>query len=198
LALAGIAPARDMPGRVLEEALRAPEPERTVASFERPGADTGVAAHDAGVDPQILERLSPLGHLRASSAKGDRNPGGMLCEAGRYDEAARLYAQLVEREPEDGGLRASYAGALGALGRYDEALKQLERAVALDPLNPEAYYNQGLIHERRGERDAAIAAYRSALRYRSGYEPATAALQRLLGAARIEKPPTPAEVLAAK
>jgi tetratricopeptide (TPR) repeat protein len=198
LSLVGIAPARDMTGRVLDEALRFAPPDRTVASFESPGAAPEVAASDENVDPQIVERLAQLGYLDASSSKGDRNLAGILFEAGRHEEAAQIYARLVLREPDDGSLRASYAGALGALGRYDEALAQLDRAVALDPLNPEAYYNQGLIHERRNQRDAAVSAYRSALRYRPGYEPATAALQRLLGTTRIEEPPTPAEALATK
>ena len=138
-----------MPGRVLEEALRFAPPDRIVASFEIPGEAPAIAANDTEVDPQIVARLGQLGYLDASSSKGDRNLAGILFEAGRHEEAAAIYARLVEREPDDGSLRASYAGALGTLGRYDEALEQLERAVALDPLNPEAYYNQGLVHERR-------------------------------------------------
>ena len=198
LTLVGIAPARDMSGRVLDEALRIAIPDRTVASFETPGAASAIAAGDESVDPQIALRLAQLGYLDAISPSGDRNLAGILFEAGRHEEAAQISARLVEREPDEGSLRASYAGALGALGRYDEALAQLERAIALDPLNPEAYYNQGLIHERRNERDAAVAAYRSALRYRPGYEPANAALQRLVGTTQVEKPPTPAEALATK
>jgi predicted AlkP superfamily phosphohydrolase/phosphomutase/Tfp pilus assembly protein PilF len=198
LALAGIAPARDMPGRVLDDALRIAVPERVVASFERPGPAGAVTASDHDVDPQIVERLAQLGYLDASSPKGDRNLAGMLFESGKHAEAAEIYARLVEEKPDDGSLRASYAGALGALGRYDEALAQLERAIALDPVNSEAYYNLGLIHERRNQRDAAVAAYRSALRYRPGYEPAVAALRRLVGSEEIAKPPTPAEALAAK
>src|SRR5206468_2821098 len=69
LALAGVAPAQDMPGRVLGDALRIAEPERTVAS-------------DAEVDPHILEQLGQLGYLDASSSKGDRNLAGIMFEAG--------------------------------------------------------------------------------------------------------------------
>ena len=43
-----------------------------------------------------------------------------------------------------------------------------------------------------------MSAYRSALRYRPGYEPATAALQRLLGTTEVEKRPTAPEALATK
>jgi tetratricopeptide (TPR) repeat protein len=76
-------------------------------------------------------------------------------------------------------LRASYAGALGALGKYDEALEQLTRAIALEPLNVEAYHNRAVIHERRGETAAAIKDYQTAVRYNPQYEPSVKALARL-------------------
>lgn len=42
------------------------------------------------------------------------------------------------------------------------------------------------------------AAYRSALRHRPGYVPAAAALRGMLGTQEVQKPPPPAEALAAK
>ena len=42
------------------------------------------------------------------------------------------------------------------------------------PLNPEAYHNRGVIHERRNATRCRRARVRSALRYRPGYEPRTA------------------------
>jgi tetratricopeptide (TPR) repeat protein len=197
LALAGVAPAQDMPGRVLEEAVDLPRLERRLASFEDEPSRQGEAARDARIDAAILERLEQLGYLDADSPKGDRNLAGSLFEAGRYDEAAKAYAALLAEDPEDGSLRASYGGVLGALGRYDEALEQLDKAIELEPLNAEAYHNRGLVHERRGEREAAIAEYRTALRYRPDYPPSSAALRRLTGSADTGGPQTPPEQLAA-
>lgn len=197
LALAGIAPAQDMPGRVLEEAVELPRLERRLASFESGPSGQGEAARDTRIDAAILERLEQLGYLDAESPKGDRNLAGSLFEAGRYAEAAEAYAALLAEEPDDGSLRASYGGVLGALGRYDEALAQLDRAIELEPLNAEAYHNRGLVHERRGEREAAIAEYRSALRYQPEYPPSGAALRRLTGSAGSGGPQTPPERLAA-
>jgi predicted AlkP superfamily phosphohydrolase/phosphomutase len=179
LTLVGLAPAVDMKGRVLTEALEsAPLP--AVPTYETGGSGSGDGSlTDASVDPQILEKLRSLGYLQATSPTGDRNLAAVLFESGRYAEAEKAYAKLVADKPADGALRTSYAGALGALGRYDDAMKQIDQAIRLEPLNPEAYHNRAVIHERRGEREAAIADYRAALRYNPGYEPSRASLERL-------------------
>jgi tetratricopeptide (TPR) repeat protein len=185
---------------VLGEAIGDPEPERTVASYEKGGPATAAAnapATDANVDPAVLERLRALGYLDAQSPQGNRNMAAMLFEAKRYAEAEAAYRTLVAAEPEDGGLRASLAGALASLGRYDEALAELGAAVRLSPVNPEAYHNRGAILERQGKRDEAVASYRDALRYSPQYEPSRRALERL-GAAPSAKADTPGEQLAAR
>jgi len=206
LTLLGLAPAQDMPGRVWSAALGQPEPARAVASYEPAGgrrneaaqaAAPGQAARDGAVDPAVLERLRALGYLDAESPQGDRNMAAMLFESKRYAEAEAAYRKLVEADPDDGGLRASLAGALASLGRYDEALSELEHAVRLSPINPEAYHNRGAILERQEKRDDAIAAYRNALRYSPQYEPSRRALERL-GAVSAPSAGTPAEELAAR
>ena len=182
LALNGVAPARDMPGRVLSEALEIKSPTR-IASYEPAGAQTAAAgnpaAGDSRVDPEILKRLQSLGYLGARSPSGDRNIAAVLFEQGKYAEAAEAYTKLVKAEPEDGSLRTSLAGALGATGQYDLALKEIDAAIRLQPLNPEAYHNRAVIHERRGDVTSAIADYRTAVRYRPDYMPSQQALLRL-------------------
>jgi predicted AlkP superfamily phosphohydrolase/phosphomutase len=205
LALNGVAPARDMPGRVLSEALDVKSPTR-IASYEVGGGGTQVAAGgtpagtaaggDSRVDPEILKRLQSLGYLQTRSPSGDRNIAAVLFEQGKYTEAVEAYGKLAKAEPEDGSLRTSLAGALGALGRYDEALKEIGVAIRLQPLNPEAYHNRAVIHERKGDIPAAIADYRTAVRYRPDYMPSQQALMRL-GAAPAGAPTrTPQETRA--
>jgi tetratricopeptide (TPR) repeat protein len=118
-------------------------------------------------------------------------------EAGRYEEAVIAYRDLIATQPDDGSLRASLAGALGALGRYDEALEQLADAERLAPLNPETYHNRGVIYERQRKLDAAIQQYRTAVRYSPDYEPSRNALARLTGSTEPSGPNTDAERLAA-
>lgn len=199
LAVAGLAPARDMPGRVLSEVLELPEPRR-IATYEKgsqgrgeEGAENGETAGDA-----MVEHLKSLGYLGGGSGEerspqGDRTLAALHFREGRLAQAAELYSKLVAENPEDAGLHASYAGVLGALGRSAEAREHLERALALDPLNAEAHHNLAVLHERAGERERAVEAYRKALRYDPRYEPSREALTRLTGSGAVRPPGTPAE-----
>lgn len=193
LALHGLAPARDMPGRVLTEGLTLAAGARTTESYDGGPATTGGAAADPAVDPAILEHLRSLGYLDAQSPKGDRNLAAMHFQAGRYAEAAAAYETLLQREPTDGNLHASLGGVYGALGRFDEALEHLRLAEQFEPLNPETYHNRAAIYERQGRREAAIEAYREALRYQPLYEPSRAALARLGVSPAARTPPSDAE-----
>jgi tetratricopeptide (TPR) repeat protein len=188
LALTGVAPARDMPGRILSEGLDIPDVPRTVASYETGVAVAGNAASDRAVDAAVLERLRALGYLDTQSPKGDRNLAAVLFQEGKYAEAAAAYENLVRDNPDDAALRASWAGALGALGRFDESLVQLNLAIQKEPLNPEAYHNRGVIYEKQGNRDAAVAEYRQALRYNPQYAPSQQALVRLTGSGNVNAP----------
>ena len=187
LALTGVSPARDMPGRVLTESLDlSPEErftERAVASYETNSvrrADTETAV-DGGVDPQILEHLRALGYIDVRSPQGDRNLAMLHFEEGRYAEAVEGFEALLRESPKDGYLRTSLAGALGALGRLDESLAQLDAAIELEPVNPGAYHNRGAIYERQGKTEAAVREYQTALQYDPGYAPARRALIQLRG-----------------
>ncbi|MCP4657368.1 MAG: tetratricopeptide repeat protein [bacterium] len=196
LALLGLPPASDMPGRVLSEALTiSPEISR-IATWEEPGGarSGGDAGRDTAADQAQLERLRSLGYLGATtSPQGDRNLAAIHFEAGRYQEAAEMYRKLIDEDPEDASLRTSLAGTLGALGRYDEAMAELDQAIELDPLNVEAYHNRAVIFERRGEPERAVEEYRTVLRYQPQYEPSQRALVRLTGRIAVREPTGEAE-----
>ncbi|HSP97062.1 MAG TPA: alkaline phosphatase family protein, partial [Candidatus Dormibacteraeota bacterium] len=150
LALIGVAPPRDMPGRVLTDGLTVADPPRVLASYETGDAVSTPAGDDAAVDAAVLEHLRSLGYLDTESPEGERNLAAVLFQQGRYAEAASAFEALVRARPDDGALRASWAGALGALGRYDEALREIDRAIAAAPLNPEGLHNRAVIRERQG------------------------------------------------
>ena len=56
------------------------------------------------------------------------------------------------------------AKELYQLGRYREAIAQLEAALKLDPHGAELLYNLGLVHEKLGDADEAIDAYQRYLK----------------------------------
>lgn len=210
LAMAGMPPARDMPGRVLTEGLTLKVPGPRVASYEKGAAGTAVAAQDDRANPEIMERLRSLGYIgdtppaggasgvdRLRSPQGERNIAALLFEQGRYKESAEAYRRLIEQNPQDGTLRTSLAGALGAQGLYAEAMKELDAAVRIEPLNVEAYHNRGAVYERQGKPALAVKEYRTAVRYNPNYEPSRRALVRLTGSADVNPPRTPQEKQAA-
>ncbi len=217
LALLGVPPARDMPGRVLGEALSAELGTERTATWESAAGAGDVARAGDASDPRRkaadevsraqLEHLKSLGYLggsdaipsvAANSPKAERNLAAIHFEAGRHAEAAAIYSRLIEQQPDDASLRASLAGTLGAMGRYDQALTQLDRAIEIEPLNVEAYHNRAVIRERRGETDSAITDYQTALRYQPQYQPSQRALYRLTGLADVRLPTNEAEARAAR
>lgn len=211
LALLGLPAARDMKGRVLEEAFSRDAPARRwvktrVATYEGEGGgparpDLEPETGDEAVAAAQLEHLKSLGYLGGdepmSSPQGDRNLAAIQFENGNYRQAAEMYRALVEADPEDAALRTSLAGALGALGRYAEARRELEKAIELEPLNVEAYHNRAVIYEREGRPDLAVADYERALRYQPQYEPSQRALYRLTGHTNVREPHDKAEAEAA-
>jgi predicted AlkP superfamily phosphohydrolase/phosphomutase/Flp pilus assembly protein TadD len=199
LALLGLPSARDMPGRPLPSALDVSRPTEAVATYEDGTARRAPAPPDRAVDVQVIERLGALGYVDAGgrrSVAGERNLARADFEAGRYSAALSVYRRLVEEHPDDASLRTDLAGALGALGRDREATEQIRQALALDPLNVEALHNRGVLHEKGGRRDEAVADYRWAARYRPDYEPARKALVRLTGSPDPRPPRSPGEARA--
>jgi tetratricopeptide (TPR) repeat protein len=208
LALAGVAPAADMPGRVLLEGLLLEEDPPRVATHETGAGETLSLARAGETEDATLRRLRALGYLGSAeedvvegevarpSAAGLRNLAAIHFEAGQLEEALALYRQLVASSPEDAALRTSLAGTLGALGRYEEAMAQIEEALATDSLNVEAYHNRGVIQERAGDRTRAIESYRAAVRYAPAYEPSLRALARLgVGGAPVQRTPPQEEAV---
>lgn len=206
LALAGLPVADDMPGRVLEEVFDPPLSVRRIATYETGeprSRDRSVdETRSAEVDDAVLERLKSLGYLGDSEAAApstnDRNLANILLREGRYREAAEIFVEQLIVEPDDPALRSGLATALLQLGRVDQALKEFDRAIESDPLFLPAYFNRGLAHERGGDLDAAIADYRSALRYDSDYPPAREALARLGQPATTRVASTPEQIEAAR
>lgn len=192
LALADLPAGRDMRGRVLTEALAVREPAR-IATYETGKAREQRARQETAADRALLEHLGSLGYLNARSPSGDRNLAAVYFRQGRLEESARLYRHLVAETPDDAPLRASFAGVLGALGRYGEAREHLEKGLEIDPLNPEARHNLGVIHEKEGRTEEAVTAYRNAVRCDSRYEPSRRALLRLTGSEAPDPPSSDAE-----
>jgi len=215
LTLAELPAALDMPGRVLAEGLVAPpvleriptwnDPTQTPATAPRADGETGPTTNGAG-DRAMLEQLRALGYLGGSGmTKNDRNLAFLLLQERRYGEAAAAFKDLLarpeaEQERPDPKVRSvllnGYASALAGKGEEASALRVFAMALEADPISSEALFNRGLVLERLGRTDEALADYRDALRYDAEFSPARRALARL-GADPTSSPQTDDERRAA-
>jgi tetratricopeptide (TPR) repeat protein len=73
----------------------------------------------------------------------------------RFKELTRL----LEREPNDPFLRYGLAMEHKKAERLDEALEWFAKTLEADDTYCYAYYQQGQVHEQKGETEAARAAY---------------------------------------
>ncbi|MCL4182632.1 MAG: tetratricopeptide repeat protein [Burkholderiaceae bacterium] len=109
---------------------------------EQPGAARAIYRRALALDP---------GHVDACL-----NLGALLCDAGRCDEAVRLYAQVLESRPDVAALHFNLAIALEDLHRPEAALASYERCLALDPGFADAHFNAARLHELMGQTQKAL------------------------------------------
>ena len=61
--------------------------------------------------------------------------------AGRYDEAHKIYEDVIARIPDDVSILTSYGHSLRYAGRGDRAAEVYRRAIASDPEHGDAYWS---------------------------------------------------------
>lgn len=78
-------------------------------------------------------------------------------------QALQELSLAVEVAPAEGTLRVTYGALLAQVGRLDEAVAQLRKAVELEPYYPLPYYVLGRLGEALRRRDQALDDYRAFL-----------------------------------
>ncbi len=71
--------------------------------------------------------------------------------AGQFAKAVEVFPQFLEKNPDSTQARRLYGMSLAALGRHEEAIKQLEPTRDEPPPDPAALYMLGLAHLRTGK-----------------------------------------------
>jgi len=94
-----------------------------------------------------------------SNRAGLRDALAAVRELGRWPEARRILARLVEVEPEDTEIRFEYAVALMRLSRWVEAVHTLRVVVAQQPDHGHAWYNLAVAHQALGHLEEARRAW---------------------------------------
>lgn len=83
--------------------------------------------------------------------------------AGRREDAERMLADLVTREPENGTALVLRADVQFALGQVDEAEASLRQAVAARSAWPVPYLKLGSLYQKRDKQSEALATYEEGL-----------------------------------
>jgi pentatricopeptide repeat protein len=93
------------------------------------------------------------------SAEAHANLAAVLHDVSRFDEAIDLCEAGLGLAPDNRKLLNTLASSLSGAGRYDEALALLERMIRAHPRYAKASHFAGVIHTKRGDCDAAVAAF---------------------------------------
>jgi protein O-mannosyl-transferase len=110
-----------------------------------------------------------------------QNLGDVLLKEGRVRPAIGHYEAVLRVVPDFQDAYNKLGSALGALGRYDEAIARLRQGLALGE-NAEIRHNLGFALHRQGRLDEAIPQYEAALRLNPGHALALGHLAAALGA----------------
>ena len=95
---------------------------------------------------------------------------------GDYAAAVEALIKVVPTKPDDVRLLSNLGGALKELGRFEDALPILHRAVLLDPRRHGAWSNLGAVCLELQRYEDAIAGFSNAIRLKEDHAPALAGL----------------------
>lgn len=84
-------------------------------------------------------------------------------QSGNFDEAVRLYRELLAAEPGYAQVWYLLGAACQALGQLDEARASLRQATSLAPRHAEAHNHLGVVLAQQGIMDEAVASFHRAL-----------------------------------
>ena len=79
-----------------------------------------------------------------------------------YEQAIATYRKAIALKPNDPGLHRSLSRSLLSLGRFEEAAREAEIAVSLNPMNVQSLTTLGDIYDRWGKYNLAAAAWEKA------------------------------------
>jgi len=99
--------------------------------------------------------------MKLALREKNRKPPGARYTIDCYFERATRF------RPNDAKVRTLHGSYLLAIGRQDDALEQLEKAAVLEPANPTAHYNLGLLYLQKQQYDKARASAHQA--YKMGF-----------------------------
>jgi tetratricopeptide (TPR) repeat protein/DNA-binding winged helix-turn-helix (wHTH) protein len=119
---------------------------------------------DSIVEHRRAVELAPRDHLTWSNLGDALWIGGRVEEAQQaFQTAEGLARSALQVNPNDAGYLMDMAWIMAMLGQAEEAARQIGRARAQAPTDPYVHYYEGLIRQKAGESEAAVAALETAV-----------------------------------
>ncbi len=114
-------------------------------------AATGPQSQPAAPAPQAANEA------RQWSEKAD------ICAAyGNHKAAVRYFSRAITLAPDVAYYYFGRGVSLAELGRYADAISDIDHAIMLDPNRPAYFYARGWVHLRAGDRQKAMADFKTA------------------------------------
>ncbi|KAL0916486.1 hypothetical protein M5K25_014006 [Dendrobium thyrsiflorum] len=164
------------------------------AAVEHLAPEEGSASDDERFEDALTEeQLNEKALNQANNAKAE---GNKLFGSGRYDEALSQYEfalQIASEIPSSQEVcsmcHANRAVCFSKLGKYDDAIKESNKALELNPSYVKALIRRGEAHEKLEHYEEAIADMKKIIELDPSYEQATRNIRRLepLAAEKREK-----------
>ena len=130
--------------------------------------------------PIALEALARVIAIDSTVAEAHATRGDLVLHYQRnYALSLRELDRAVALNPGYAPAHNWRSEVLLVLGRADEAIAEMERAITLDPLTPFPHFFLGLAYEAKGDAVKAEEIYRAAIKMSRGF-PSTAFYTRLL------------------
>ncbi len=123
----------------------------------------GVAALQAGDLASAIDALERGARLAPQDGELASNLAAAYLRANRHADAEHAAARAHALLPQKAGPLLNRSTALKALGRLDEAVQCVERALALDAERPEAWNHLGRLYLDQGRPQAALGAFDGAV-----------------------------------
>ena len=141
----------------------AKKPGATSANRDSQRQDAG-RPEPQGATPSLDEAIAKAqkGRVNVTPAKAVEM-AGQLYSRGQYGQAERVCRQILTARPGNADAHNILGVSLAALGRSEDAVTELQRAIKLNPEAPSYHANLGEILRQAGRLDEAVSALETAI-----------------------------------
>jgi tetratricopeptide (TPR) repeat protein len=135
---------------------------------------TNASDNDAGANNKVPPQLTACLEKAAQNAKDAETLariGDFYIVARETDKASEFYRKAADIDSELPGIHARLASTLVELGRKNEAIPELEKVIAANALDVQAYDQLYRLYDERGDHEKALTAVEQALIIDKNYFP---------------------------